>query len=85
MITTRYLPPTLGRTTGPVGAENSQDLFALPKSGISLEALETSLVRQALDQCGGNQTRAAAMLGISRDQLRYRMKKMDEDVAPVDE
>ncbi|MBK6427922.1 MAG: sigma-54-dependent Fis family transcriptional regulator [Blastocatellia bacterium] len=85
MITTRYLPPTLGRTTGPVGAENSQDLFALPKSGISLEALEKSLVRQALDQCGGNQTRAAAMLGISRDQLRYRMKKMDEDVAPVDE
>ncbi len=85
MITTRYLPPTLGRTTGPVGAESSHDLFALPKSGISLEALEKSLVRQALDQCGGNQTRAAAMLGISRDQLRYRMKKMDEDVAPAED
>ena len=65
--------------------EGSTELFALPRTGISLEALEKSLVRQALDQCSGNQTRAAAMLGISRDQLRYRMKKMEEDLPAADE
>ena len=26
----------------------------------------------------GNQTRAAELLGISRDQLRYRLKKLEE-------
>jgi two-component system response regulator AtoC len=80
MITTRYLPPNLSRSAGgPVVGDTSSDLFVLPRAGISLETLEKSLVRQALDQCSGNQTRAAAMLGISRDQLRYRMKKMEED------
>ena len=37
-----------------------------------------SLVRQAIAQSNGNQTRAADLLGISRDQLRYRLKKLDE-------
>jgi DNA-binding protein Fis len=37
-----------------------------------------SLVRQAIDRSGGNQTRAAELLGISRDQLRYRLKKLEE-------
>ncbi len=85
MITTRYLPPTLGRTPSAGAGESSTDLFVLPRTGISLEALEKSLVRQALEQCAGNQTRAAAMLGISRDQLRYRMKKMEEDLPHADE
>ena len=43
---------------------------------LSLEKLEDDLVRQALEQSRSNQTRAAQMLGISRDSLRYRMKKM---------
>ncbi|MBI3653871.1 MAG: sigma-54-dependent Fis family transcriptional regulator [Acidobacteria bacterium] len=56
-------------------------LFQLPPDGLVLEELELSLVKQALDRCGGNQTRAAEMLGISRDQLRYRLKKLEEGVA----
>jgi two-component system, NtrC family, response regulator AtoC len=47
----------------------------LPAHGVNLEALEESLVRQALERAGGNQTRAAALLGINRDQIRYRMEK----------
>ena len=38
-------------------------------------ALERSLVAQALDRTGWNQTRAAALLGLSRDQIRCRMEK----------
>jgi DNA-binding protein Fis len=36
-----------------------------------------SLVEQAMRRSGGNQTRAAELLGISRDQLRYRLKKLE--------
>jgi DNA-binding NtrC family response regulator len=51
--------------------------FPLPADGVALEAVEMSLVEQALRRSGGNQTRAAELLGISRDQLRYRLKKLE--------
>ena len=51
--------------------------FELPSTGIILDDVEMSLVRQAIERSGGNQTRAAELLGISRDQLRYRMKKLE--------
>ena len=53
-------------------------LFRLPATGVQLEEVELSLVRQAIERSRGNQTRAAELLGISRDQLRYRMKKLEE-------
>jgi two-component system, NtrC family, response regulator AtoC len=49
--------------------------FQLPPGGVDLEAVEQSLVIQALEQSGGNQTRAAALLGMNRDQIRYRIDK----------
>jgi DNA-binding NtrC family response regulator len=52
--------------------------FHLPADGLVLDDLAMSLVRQALERSGGNQTRAAELLGISRDQLRYRLKKLEE-------
>jgi DNA-binding NtrC family response regulator len=54
------------------------DLFMLPPEGIILDEVEMSLVRQAMARSHGNQTRAAELLGISRDQLRYRLKKLEE-------
>jgi DNA-binding NtrC family response regulator len=51
--------------------------FRLPPGGVVLDEVEMSLVRQALERSNGNQTRAAELLGISRDQLRYRLKKLD--------
>ena len=39
------------------------------------KSLERSLVVQALERCGGNQTRAATLLGMNRDQIRYRIEK----------
>jgi two-component system, NtrC family, response regulator AtoC len=84
LVTTEYLPRDLvsqgGQAAGAVtaGAEDSAGGgFRLPAQGLSLDEMEMSLVRQAMDRSGGNQTRAAELLGISRDQLRYRLKKMD--------
>jgi len=54
--------------------------FRLPPEGVVLDEVEMSLVRQALDRSNGNQTRAAELLGISRDQLRYRLKKLEETI-----
>jgi DNA-binding NtrC family response regulator len=53
------------------------DLFHLPPEGVQLESVEMSLVEQAIRRSGGNQTRAAELLGLSRDQLRYRLKKLE--------
>jgi two-component system response regulator AtoC len=47
----------------------------LPAAGIDLEQLERSLVVQALKRSGWNQTKAAGMLGLNRDQIRYRVEK----------
>ena len=47
----------------------------LPPTGIDLEQLERSLVEQALVRSGWNQTRAAVLLGLNRDQIRYRIEK----------
>ena len=88
LITTEYLPRDLvaqagGHTpgpaapTGPAGPAASATLVTLPPAGVSLDQVETSLVRQAIERSGGNQTRAAELLGISRDQLRYRLKKLE--------
>jgi DNA-binding NtrC family response regulator len=41
----------------------------------SLAEAEKKMVMKALQKAGGNQTRAAVLLGITRDTLRYKMKK----------
>jgi DNA-binding NtrC family response regulator len=81
-ITAKYLPRGLvgdvRSGTEPMGITNRADHFRLPAEGISLDHIELSLVQQALERSGGNQTKAAELLDISRDQLRYRMKKLEE-------
>jgi two-component system NtrC family response regulator len=47
----------------------------IPPDGISLEEVEKGLLVEALRRCGGNQTRSARFLGISRQTLIYRLKK----------
>ena len=51
--------------------------ISLPAGGINLEGLERSLVVQALERAGWNQTRAATLLGLNRDQIRYRIEKFE--------
>jgi DNA-binding NtrC family response regulator len=59
---------TLTRTVNPAQ-------FKLPPEGVNLEEVERQLLTQALERSGGNQTQAAQLLGINRDQVRYRMEK----------
>jgi DNA-binding NtrC family response regulator len=68
--------PELTATAGGSGGMTTER-FILPPEGLSLDEVELSLVRQAIHRSGGNQTRAAELLGISRDQLRYRLKKIE--------
>ena len=49
--------------------------FAPPLGQMKLEEIEVQTLKAALDQTRHNQVRAASLLGISRDTLRYRMKK----------
>jgi DNA-binding NtrC family response regulator len=86
LITSRFLPR--GIMPGAVaeldnpGRHNVFDhntAVSLPQEGISLDELEKSLLKQALARSGGNQTRAAELLGITRDKLRYRLKKHKEN------
>jgi transcriptional regulator with PAS, ATPase and Fis domain len=48
-----------------------------PAFGSTLEEAERNMVVQALQKAGGNQTKAAALLGISRDTMRYKLKKFN--------
>ena len=47
----------------------------LPREGLRLEEVEVALIRQALDRAGGNKTRAAELLGLTRHTLLYRLEK----------
>jgi len=49
------------------------DAFKLPDAGIDLAAVEELLVRQALSRTENNQTKAAKLLRLTRDQLHYRV------------
>ena len=73
-ILPEHLPPEITTANQSV-ATTAPASFRLPPAGISLEAVERDFVRQSLAATDGNQTRAAQLLGISRDALRYRMQK----------
>jgi DNA-binding NtrC family response regulator len=60
---------------GGAASVNLDDRVELPANGIDLEQLERSLVVQALTRTQWNQTRAAGLLGLNRDQIRYRIEK----------
>jgi DNA-binding NtrC family response regulator len=53
----------------------SNGRFLLPEQGLNMDELEASLIEQALVKAFGNRSKAARMLGLSRDTLLYRMKK----------
>jgi two-component system, NtrC family, response regulator AtoC len=59
----------------PVPGKRKLPPLSIPEGGTSLEDVEHALVELALQQSHGNQIKAAKLLNISRDALRYKMKK----------
>jgi transcriptional regulator with PAS, ATPase and Fis domain len=76
LITPPSLPLAISRPdvvvsmTAPMGME-------IPTDGLSLEDNERSLLVRALEKTNGNQTQAARLLRVTRDTLRYKMKKFN--------
>ncbi len=58
-----------------LAAATRKSELLLPPEGVDFVALERDLVEQALERTGGHQARAAALLGLNRDQIRYRIRK----------
>ena len=63
-------------TLGPTSIADEEAGREMPEGIVPLRELEREMVRRALQATGENRTRAAELLGISRDQLRYRIKKL---------
>ncbi|HPG25259.1 MAG TPA: sigma-54 dependent transcriptional regulator, partial [Myxococcota bacterium] len=69
---------TVARLLEPHGARPiASGEIQLPEGGLNLAELERSLIVQALEATDGNQTKAAKLLGLTRDTLRYRLEKFD--------
>ena len=64
-------PPVTVRRSDEVGAA----IVSVPASGVALEAVERALIVFALDTTGGNRTRAAKLLRLTRSALLYRLHK----------
>jgi two-component system response regulator AtoC len=77
LLTPRDLPAelVLHEARPPVRAQDRESDFVLPRLGIALEAVERSFVEQALRRSGGNKSCAGRLLGLNRDQVRYRIEK----------
>lgn len=75
-VTMTHLPADM--IAGSVPVVNGNAGIMLPPGGIPLETAELELAKQAMDRTGGNLTQAAKLLDITRDQLRYKLKKSGE-------
>jgi len=84
MVTSAHLPADmLGGHPNAAGSRSSA--FMLPLEGVPLESVEFELAKQAIERTGGNLTRAAKLLDISRDQLRYKLRKAGYDTESADQ
>jgi transcriptional regulator with PAS, ATPase and Fis domain len=76
LISTASLPIAISHPdTGETAAVAASQPF--PADGLSLEENERGLLARALEKTDGNQTQAARLLRITRDTLRYKMKKFN--------
>ena len=75
-------PPDAGRRL-PNG--RSLPRLYIPEGGTSLEEVEHSMVELAMTQANGNQSNAARLLDISRDALRYKLKKFSLVPSDIDD
>lgn len=75
LFDTEHLPLDMGgRERRAVERRKTFQIF-LPEDGVSLEEVERELIRLALERTGNNMTKAAKLLQVSYDTLRYQAKK----------
>ena len=72
---------TLADERAKAEAGNGMDHLAaeLVDQGVTLDRLEATLLRTAVEKAGGNLAAAARMLGMTRPQLAYRLKKLEAE------
>ena len=72
-IRPEHLTPELRR----VAPLRPKDRLVPPvdEKGLVLDDVERRLIAEAMERASGNQSKAARLLGVSRDTLRYRLKK----------
>ncbi|MFI5181537.1 MAG: sigma 54-interacting transcriptional regulator [Thermoanaerobaculia bacterium] len=77
LITAAHLPISVSRGDLPVSEKPGTGISAasLPPSGVDLEGIEKAWVAAALERSGGNKSRAARLLGLTRAQLYSRLEK----------
>lgn len=71
----QHLALSLPQPPGGFVERRKSSRIVLPENGISMEDVEKDLIRQALERTNNNQTKAAKLLGITYDTLRYQVKK----------
>jgi len=71
-----HLPRELISRAGETGSGSPLN-FRIPPEGIDIEDIERELIRQSLEMAEGNQSKAAKLLNLGIDALRYRMKKFN--------
>lgn len=74
-ISMQHIPPLPGSTAGSPPAGEAMEV---PRD-ITLEAMERFLLIRALRRSRGNKSRAARLLGVTRDTVRYKLQKLDID------
>ncbi|HQU94077.1 MAG TPA: sigma-54 dependent transcriptional regulator [Pyrinomonadaceae bacterium] len=88
VITRKYLPTNLTDRSLAVepssslpGMQIEGNVLHLPLEDLALKKLESSLIEWAFQKSAGNKSQAARLLGITRDQLIYRLKTMSDGSA----
>ncbi|BDG06836.1 sigma-54-dependent transcriptional regulator [Anaeromyxobacter oryzae] len=72
-IRPEHLTPELRRVAPPKRQEKI--VPQITEEGLVLDDVERRLIAEAMERASGNQSKAARLLGVSRDTLRYRLKK----------
>jgi two-component system, NtrC family, response regulator AtoC len=72
-IRPEHLSPELRKVAG--ARKQEKALPAVAAQGLVLDDVERKLIAEAMERASGNQSKAARLLGVSRDTFRYRLKK----------
>lgn len=72
-ITPEILPDEIKQTICVCKSDGFE--ISIPDEGIKFEEIEKNIIITALKKCNGNQVKAAKLIGLTRDTLRYRIEK----------